>query len=345
MSENDKGWTGNFFEDFEVGQHIACPTPRQITSGEVASYIALTGDRTPRYCGSAGRVHPLIVFHTVMGQTVRHISLNARANLGYAGMTFRRPVRLGATLSTSVEIIGLKENSNKKTGIVWVKTTGRDDDGERVLDYVRWVMVKKRGEAATRWLDEPVVPELPAAVAPTELKLDKSGEPPQRTVTGADWHFEDYAVGERVFHHDGQTVNPSDHMAFTRLFQNSAKVHFDALLTGGKPLVYGGYPMSLGYAQAFNGFENRMGIAAINGGAHSNPVYAGDTLYAFTEVVDAAELDTRYGALRCHLYVVKNENPVETGGGFQVNGEDGKYHPSVVLDLDFWEIVPRRTSA
>ncbi|MBI4577137.1 MAG: hypothetical protein HY722_12820 [Planctomycetes bacterium] len=338
-----KGGAGPFFEDFDLGQRIRCPTPRRLGEGEAAAYIALTGDRTPRYSGAAGLVHPLVVFHTVMGQTVRPVSLNARANLGYAGMRWGGPVRLGSVLSTEVEVLGLKENSNRATGIVWVRTTGRDQDGREVLSYVRWVMVRKRGEAPTRWLEAPSVPSVPGPVKARELCLGGLDPLPDLQATGGRHAFEDYAPGERVFHLDGQTVNASDHMAFTRLFQNSARLHFDAVLTHGDPLVYGGYPISLGYAQAFNGFENRLGLAAVNGGAHANPVHAGDTLYSFSEVVEADPLgDAPVGALRVHLYVLKGVEP-STVPALAVRAADGKgYREEVVLDLDLWELVAKR---
>src|SRR5690606_37774643 len=119
MSEggkSGKGGIGNFFEDFEIGQEMVCATPRVLTAAETAWHIATTNDRTPRFCGAEGRVHPLIVFHLVIAQTVRQVSLNARANLGYAGMIWRTPVFHGDEITTSIKIVGLKENSNKQTG-------------------------------------------------------------------------------------------------------------------------------------------------------------------------------------------------------------------------------------
>ena len=59
-----------------------------------------------------------------------------------------KPVYPGATLNAVSEVIGLRENSNRKTGIVYVRSRGLDQAGEAVLDYVRWVMVRKRDEAA-----------------------------------------------------------------------------------------------------------------------------------------------------------------------------------------------------
>ena len=335
-----KGWEGNFFEDFELGQQIECPIPRRIGEGEVAAYIALTGDRTPGYCGPAGLVHPLVVFHTVLGQTVRPVSLNARANLGYARMRWHRPLEVGATLRTTATIVGLKENSSRRDGIVWLETAGADAEGE-VLSYVRWVMVRKRGSDPTRWLVEPAQPEPHAALEARDLP-SRSGALPPALETGGRYWFEDYVPGERIQHVDGVTVNPSDHMTFTRLFQNSARVHFDAL--AGEPLVFGGYVISIGYAQAFNGFENRLGLVAINGGTHANPVRAGDTLFSFSDVLETTPVsDPVCGAVRCRLVVVKNEKPSGVGQSYAIY-EQGRYRPNVVLDLDYWEMVGRRAA-
>ncbi|MFN8601122.1 MAG: hypothetical protein U0842_11675 [Candidatus Binatia bacterium] len=54
MSSQSKGSLGNFFEDFEVGSELVCPTPRVLTSAETAWHIATTNDRTPRFCGAEG---------------------------------------------------------------------------------------------------------------------------------------------------------------------------------------------------------------------------------------------------------------------------------------------------
>lgn len=342
-----KGWQGNFFEDFELGQELACPTPRTVTSGDISAYIALTGDRTPVYCGPSGHVHPLVVFHTVFGQTVRYISLNARANLGYAAIRWRAPVQIGDTLKMDIKIVGLRENSNGQTGIVYVENTATNQRGEVVMTFWRWVMIKKRDVTTpTQWMDAPVTPELPSQVQASELFANHAVIPSHRE-TVSDLRFNDYKVGERVLHYDGQTLNHSDHMSFTRLFQNSAKVHFDAQLTGGKPLIYGGVPISIGYAMALNGFDNRLGIAAINSGAHTGPVHSGDTLYAFTDVRETVAIDEKVGALRLRMVVLKNLDPAsfENPEAFQIEAPDAKgrmrHHEAVILDLDYWELVAR----
>lgn len=347
MSSSPKSTAGNFFEDFVAGATIACPTPRVLTDGDRALYIAFTNDRTPRFCNRGGCVHPLIVFHTVLGQTVRPISLNARANLGYAEMVWPTPVHVGDEITTTAEIVGLKENRDQKTGIVYARTRGVNQHGEVVLQYVRWVMVYKRAETPTPYLADPVLPEVAPQVAAAQLPRWQGAVPTARE-TGGRYRFHEYAVGERILHLDGVTVNASDHMGFTRCYQNTAKVHFDAIRTEGKPLVYGGYPLSLAYAQAFNGLENRGGPVALNGGTHANPVYAGDTLYAFTDVLatDPLGAESPVGALRLRLVGVKNVAP-EGDPAFPIKVPHPKkpdetiYRPDVVLDVDYWEMMAK----
>ena len=159
---------GNFFEDFRLGQVIQHATPRTVTAGDVALYTGLFGSRfavqsSDAFAAAIGyRAAPiddLLVFHIVFGKTVPDISLNAVANLGYAGCRFLRPVYPGDTLNAVSEVIGLKENSNRKTGIVYVRSLGFKQDGGAMLDYVRWVMVRKRDETAPAPAEH--VPALP----------------------------------------------------------------------------------------------------------------------------------------------------------------------------------------
>src|SRR5437588_13063558 len=148
MSKNSPG---NFFEDFRVGQVIRHATPRTLTVGDVTLYNALFGARFAVQSSDAfakaigyprAPIDDLLVFHVVFGKSVPDVSLNAVANLGYANCCFRKPVYAGDTLSAQSEVIGLQENSSRKTGIVYVRTTGYNQDGAPVLEYVRLVMVR-----------------------------------------------------------------------------------------------------------------------------------------------------------------------------------------------------------
>src|ERR1700730_15803873 len=227
---------GNFFEDFRIGQVIRPPTTRTVTAGDVALYTGLFGARFAVQSSDAfakaigyprAPIDDLLVCHIVFGKTVASLQLNAVANLGYAGCYFRNPVFPGDTLSALSGVIGLKENSSRKTGIVYVRTTGYKQDDTPVLEYVRWVMVRKRDEAAPAPGDH--VPRLP-----TELDPKVLGEacPPialaayDAALAGSPHRFADYQVGERIDHVDGVTVEEAEHQIATRLYQNTASITF-----------------------------------------------------------------------------------------------------------------------
>lgn len=343
---------GRFFEDFSLGEVIPHATPRTLTTGDAALYTALYGSRfavqsSDAFARAIGYPHAplddLLVFNVVFGKTVPDISLNAVANLGYAACRFLAPVYPGDTLRAVSEVIGLKENSNRQTGVVYVRSTGYNQRGEDVLDYVRWVMVRKRDPAAV--VAQEHVPTLPRAVEvgalgngcplidPAAYDTDLSGSP---------YRFADYAIGERIDHVDGMTVEEAEHQLATRLYQNTAKVHFDQLSQAGSRfghrLIYGGHVISLARALSFNGLANAFHVAAVNGGRHVAPLFAGGTVYAWSEILDKAALPGRddAGALRLRM-VAARDQPCRD---FPLKQGD-EYDACVILDLDLWLLIPR----
>jgi 2-methylfumaryl-CoA hydratase len=343
---------GNCFEDFRLGQTIRHATPRTMTAGDVALYQGLFGSRfavqsSAAFATAVGyRAAPLddlLVFHVVFGKTVPDISLNAVANLGYAGCQFLAPVYVGDTLSATSEVIGLKENSSRRTGVVYVRTRGINQDGAAVLEYVRWVMVRKRDETAPAPGDH--LPRLPTAVEP---RLIGTACPPldvaayDFALAGSPHRFDDYAAGERIDHVDGMTVEEAEHQIATRLYQNTARIHFDQFSAAksrfGRRLIYGGHVISLARALSFNGLANAFHIAAINGGRHVAPLFAGGTVFAWSEVLDKSELPGRsdVGALRLRT-VATCDRPC---ADFPFKAGDD-YDPAVLLDLDYWALIPR----
>jgi 2-methylfumaryl-CoA hydratase len=351
-SSATKTSSGNFFEDFELGQTIRHATPRTVTHGDVALYNGLFGarfavqssDEFARRIGyPRSPIDDLLVFHIVFGKTVPDISLNAVANLGYANCRFLKPVYPGDTLNAVSEVIGLKENSNKNTGIVYVRSRGYDQSGAEVLDYVRWVMVRKRDENAAVPGDK--VPELPKLVDAGDIG---SGCPIIKpaaydtVLAGSPHKFGDYNVGEKVDHLAGITVEDAEHMIATRLYQNTARIHFDHFTESkgrfGKRLIYGGHAISLARTLSFNGFANAFHVAAINGGRHVSPLFAGLTVFAWSEVLAKAELPGRddVGALRLRTIATKDRPCADFPAK---SGDD--YDPAVILDLDYWVLMPR----
>ncbi|SLN14088.1 MaoC family dehydratase [Oceanibacterium hippocampi] len=342
--------SGNFFEDFRLGQELVHATPRTVTTGDAALYTALYGSRFPltsaaSFARATGLpdtpLDDLLVFHVVFGKTVPDVSLNAVANLGYAECRFLKPVYPGATLSTRSEVIGLKENSNGKTGVVYVRSIGRDETGEAVLDYVRWVMVRKRDEATPA--PAPVVPTLKAALDPSELVMPAGFEPDgyDTLLAGSPHLFDDYSVGERIDHVDGMTIEEAEHMLATRLYQNTSRVHFNQHVEGkgrfGRRLIYGGHIISLARALSFNGLGNGCFVVAINGGSHTSPTFAGDTIYAWSEILDKAEAGPKAGYLRIRTCAAKNHACTD----YPDRDADGKRRAEIVLELDYWVMMPR----
>ena len=277
----------------------------------------------------------LAAFHLVFGKTVPDVSINAVANLGYAEGRWLRPVYSGDTLRARSEVIGLKQNSNGKTGVVWVRTTGLNQRDEPVMDYVRWVMVRKRDMAAAA--PQTVVPDLKPVLAAADLVIPEGLDFTKYdfTLAGEPHRWGDYALGERIDHVDGVTVEEAEHMLATRLWQNTAKVHFDLTFRPESRLIYGGHVISMARALSFNGLANAQMNVGLNGGAHANPCFAGQTIKAWSEVLDRAETAAPgVGALRLRLVAVRADT------GLQLRDAEGKYLPEVLLDLDYWVLIP-----
>ncbi|MFA9373080.1 MAG: MaoC family dehydratase [Poseidonibacter sp.] len=345
---------GNFFEDFSIGQKIIHPLPRTISEGDVSLYIAFTGSRFALHSSDVVAfemgfdkrpIDDTLMFHLTFGKSVQDISLNAIANLGYAEIAFPNPVYIGDTVSMTSSVIGLKENSNGKSGVVYVHSIGVNQDGAEVLNFKRWVMVHKKDKETSSGINE--VPTF----AETTPILDQINLPEIKCVdtdaTGGKYFFEDYEVGERLNHPEGITVDNSDHTLATKLYQNNAKVHFNDHMMKSTPmgerLMYGGIVISMARAISFNGLQNAQFMYAINSGAHANPTYAGDTIYAYTQVLETIDHKREdIGLLRLRTVAVKNQKSDEIENP---KGEDGKYLKNVVLDLDYTVVIPKKKTA
>lgn len=343
---------GNYFEDFHVGQEIVHATPRTVTEGDVAVYASLFG---PRFALSSAStfadqlglprspVDDLLSFHIVFGKTVPDISLNAIANLGYAAGRFGELVYPGDTLSTTSRVTGLRQNKNGKTGVVYVRSTGVNQNGQMVVEYDRWVMVRKRDLDAPA--PDPVVPDLPAEVPTDQLFVPyEVGDGYDVQRAGSDKLWDDYEVGEKIDHVDAMTIEDAEHMMACRLFQNTAKVHFNLHTERegrfGKRIIYGGYIISLARALSFNGLANAQTIAGINGGRHTAPAFGQDTVYAWSEVLGKTPLEAHptVGALRLRTVATKDRPCAD----FPYKVDETTYDPSVLLDFDYKVLMPRR---
>lgn len=350
---------GYFFEHFRLGRRFRHATPRTVSTGDAALYLALTGARQPLACNAPLAAAfgfaemPLddaLVFNIAFGKTVPDISANAVANLGYADVRFCQPVFAGDTIRAQTEVIGVRETSSGESGVVHVHSEALNQHGKVVLSWNRWVLVKKRDKSAPS--PEPVVPDHPPRVAPADISVPyaKVDVAALSDATGSQRFWEHFQVGQRIDHPAGMTLDEPDHTFATRLYQNTAKVHFDALAMKdtphGRRLVYGGHVISVCRALSYDGLENVLGVAAINGGTHAAPTFASDTLYAMSQVLDRWEVPGRtdLGLLRLRLLGLKGQPPAGFAPEIEVNGKQ-RLAPQVVLDLDYTVFIPRTDAA
>ena len=125
------------------------------------------------------------------------------------------------------------------------------------------------------------------------------------TLTSADNYFEDFHVGMLIRHARGKTVTEMDNVLITNMVMNTAEGHFnehamqqDALGNGlfAKRIVFGGINLSmvLGLA-AQDTSEQCLKEVAMDKIRLTNPVFHGDTLYAFSEVLEASACEREDG--------------------------------------------------
>jgi len=339
-----KASAGRYFEDFALGETILHATPRTVSEGDVSLYTALTGSRFVLQSSDAfaqvvglprAPVDNLLVFHIAFGKTVPDISLNAVANLGYAECQFLQPVYPGDTLAVASEVIGLRATQDGKAGIVYVRSNAKNQAGDLVLTWVRWVMVERRDPNGSA--PPAQVPELDSHVTNLFLPATLTAETWNDALAGSAHRWGDYAAGERIDHLAGLTVENTEHGLAAKLYQNNARVHFNAQRSHGtrfgQRVVYGGHVMSLARALSFNGLGNACLVGAINAGSHVNPVFPGDTIYAWTEITDKWPIQSNAGFGALHLRTRATKDlPCES---FPKSGL------RLVLDLDYSVLIPR----
>ena len=354
QTSSSKYKIGNFFENFKLGQKIIHATPRTITYGDCALYTALYGSRYALHCSDEfakklslekSPIDDFLLFNIAFGKTVPDISLNAIANLGYAECKFLKPAYPGDTISSTSEVIGIKENSSGENGVVYVHSVGTNQHGEPVIDYKRWVMVRKKNRNLNK--AEPSIPELNKELTSEEVvaiakKYDFDCKGYDYKASGSDLCYEDYSINEKINHIDGMTVEEAEHMMATKLYQNNAKVHFNHFVEKGgrfgKRIVYGGHVISLTRALSFNGLSNAFKIIAINGGTHSSPCFAGTTVFAWSLILDKVEVSDSLGAIRIRTNGIGDAQAYQ----FQHQDADKRFDPSVLLSLDYWALIPRK---
>jgi 2-methylfumaryl-CoA hydratase len=323
---------GNFLEDFQVGQVFRHKVGKTITEGLFNAFTEFAMTTNPlhknlRYARRYGFrglvVPPGLVMNVAFSQSVEDISENARANLEYIDMRFGLPVFVGDTIEVTTTVLGIKPSSqDPDRGVVQVQTTGYNQDGEVVLTFQRKVQVWKGDVAAS--VQDRALANTPAVsceltLPPYDPACNYGG---LAHLTNADTYFEDFSPGEVIEHSRGRTV-VTDHMMLTAMLDNTSQVHTNQFLIeqnperyiGGKLIVYGGIPFNLCLGLSCPDVaDNSLGDIRYASGRHTGPVFAGDTVFAGTEIKGKrdfpgrSDLGVMETILRGHKFVRKNGN-------------------------------------
>ena len=161
-----EGWMGRFYEDFVVGDVYQHPLGRTVIATDNVWFTLLTQNTAPihfdhHYAAQTEFGRPLVdstfTLALVTGQSVMDISQNVLANLGWDEVRLPHPVFEGDTIYSQSEVLATRESQSRpNVGIVTVKTTGYNQEGQVVITFKRTIMVYKRGCA----------PHIPRPAAP-----------------------------------------------------------------------------------------------------------------------------------------------------------------------------------
>lgn len=136
-------------------------------------------------------------------------------------------------------------------------------------------------------------------------------------LTSADGYFEDFEVGALVRHARGKTVTEMDNVLITNMVMNTAQGHFneDAMTKSakgifGQRVVFGGINLSMVIGLASQDTAEQclreLGMDKIR---LLNPVFHGDTLYAYSEVLEKRDADRDdAGVVRFRHYGVNQDD-------------------------------------
>jgi itaconyl-CoA hydratase len=150
-----QGWTGRVYEDFEVGDVYDHALGRTVLAADNVWFTLLTQNTNPihfdhAYAATTEFKRPLVdstfTLALVTGQSVSDISQNAMANLGWDDVRLPNPVFEGDTIYSRSEVLEKRESKSRpNVGIVRFRTTGFNQEGAVVIEFIRTVMVYRRG--------------------------------------------------------------------------------------------------------------------------------------------------------------------------------------------------------
>lgn len=329
---------GRFLEEFEPGTVFDHPRGRSVSTDFAQAFAATFMQANPLYLNEPyARAHgfggllvsPLMVLNLALSLGVQNDSEQAIAHLGYYDVVFPRPVYAGDTLRSQTRVLsrrlrGVDQQGNPKPGVVRVRTQAFNQNEEEVVSYERAILIPVN-DADALPVEEKSTVESAASPGAISLTLPVTEPRVLMPLTGESTYFEDFQVGEIVLHGNGRTVT-EEHMAWTYRLGNTHPLHYDRVYTAarsgplsGEPVVYGGLVFAWleGLASRDTG-ENALWDLGYTEGYHTQPVVAGDTLYALSRVLAKKEGPVELGAgiLSLQLIGVKNVTGPEAWGKY-----------------------------
>ncbi len=326
--------TGHFLEDFRPGQWLRHKGGKTITEGLFSTFteFAMTSNplaKNARYARAHGYqgllCPPGLVMLVGFSQTVEDVSENARTNLEYIDMRFGAPVYVGDTIEAETKVLGVRGSRTRSDlGIVHVQSTARKNVGTPdeavVATWQRKVQVFKLDPAAELHEGE-VEPD------PIECRLFLPPYDPGRDykalahLSSRDSYFEDFEPETVLVHSRGRTVT-DEHIHLTAILDNTSQVHCNQFMidrdperyAGGRLIIFGGIPFTLclGLSSPDIG-DNSLGDIVYPTGRHTAPLFAGDTVFAETEILATRDFPERpdLGIVEARLRGYKHERDLE----------------------------------
>ena len=147
---------------------------------------------------------------------------------------------------------------------------------------------------------------------------------PVHRLTGARGYFEDFEVGKRMRHARGTTIGDVENQLVTKLVMNTADAHYNEAKMKGTPfgqrLVFGLVTGSIVIGLATQDTaENALAELRLDKLRFRAPVYHGDSITAYTEVIAKRDAETAdAGVVRFRHFGVKQDGTVVFEGEREV---------------------------
>ena len=365
---------GRLLDDFRAGEVYHHPWEVTIDDGMLALFAASFLDPNPLYSSRRFArdlgfrdkvVPPVVLMNLALSFSVHDVSEQTIAHLAYMNMKFPSAAYSGDTLTAYSKVIGVRASESKPDrGIVHVRTMAVNQDGATVVRFERKALIpagRLEGRAHPASYEsynqhEPTWDKSTISTGPLASEAESIPHELAQEIKAPRWPrwvgrprgmFEDFQQGDTLLHSAGRTVGESEHMQLAVLSRNSHPLHTDELYSRKNSfartrVVEGGLVFAWACSLASRDTTaNALWELNYDRGSHPAPVFAGDTLYAASRVIEKRDYNERAGIVRFHLVATKNETPADLiSAGADLFG--GKVEQKV-FEIDRAVLLPKRT--